>query len=64
VELISRTANLGDVKSTITHPASTTHARVAPEVRQKAGIEEGLIRVAVGLENVEDLKKDLARGLD
>ena len=64
VELISRTANLGDVKSTITHPASTTHARVAPDVRQKAGIEEGLIRVAVGLENVEDLKKDLARGLD
>lgn len=64
VELISRTANLGDVKSTITHPASTTHARVAPEVRQKAGIEEGLIRVAVGLENVEDLKADLARGLD
>ena len=64
VELISRTANLGDVKSTITHPASTTHARVAPEVRQKAGIEEGLIRVAVGLENVEDLKRDLARGLD
>lgn len=64
VELISRTANLGDVKSTITHPASTTHARVASEVRQKAGIEEGLIRVAVGLENVEDLKRDLARGLD
>lgn len=64
VELISRTANLGDVKSTITHPASTTHARVAAEVRQKAGIEEGLIRVAVGLENVEDLKADLARGLD
>jgi O-succinylhomoserine sulfhydrylase len=64
VALISRTANLGDVKSTITHPASTTHARVAVEVRQKAGIEEGLIRVAVGLENVEDLKADLARGLD
>ncbi|WP_287877952.1 O-succinylhomoserine sulfhydrylase [Aquitalea sp.] len=64
VELISRTANLGDVKSTITHPASTTHARVAAEVRQKAGIEEGLIRVAVGLENVQDLKADLARGLD
>lgn len=64
VELISRTANLGDVKSTITHPASTTHARVAAEVRQKAGIEEGLIRLAVGLENVEDLKADLARGLD
>jgi len=64
VQLISRTANLGDVKSTITHPASTTHARVAPEVRLKAGIEEGLIRVAVGLENVTDLKADLANGLD
>ena len=64
VQLISRTANLGDVKSTITHPASTTHARVAPEVRLKAGIEEGLIRVAVGLENVADLQADLARGLD
>ncbi|PXX50550.1 MULTISPECIES: O-succinylhomoserine sulfhydrylase [Aquitalea] len=64
VQLISRTANLGDVKSTITHPASTTHARVAPEVRLKAGIEEGLIRVAVGLENIADLQADLARGLD
>ena len=64
VQLISRTANLGDVKSTITHPAPTTHARVAPEVRLKAGIEEGLIRVAVGLENVTDLKADLANGLD
>lgn len=64
VQLISRTANLGDVKSTITHPASTTHARVAPEVRQKAGIEEGLIRVAIGLENIADLQADLARGLD
>jgi len=64
VQLISRTANLGDVKSTITHPASTTHARVAPEIREKAGIVEGLIRVAVGLENVQDLQADLARGLD
>ncbi len=63
VQVISRTANLGDVKSTITHPASTTHARVAPEVRLKAGIEEGLIRVAVGLEYAGDLKTDLARGL-
>ncbi|OQS39429.1 O-succinylhomoserine sulfhydrylase [Chromobacterium haemolyticum] len=64
VQLISRTANLGDVKSTITHPASTTHARITPEARTKAGIVEGLLRVAVGLEHVEDLKRDLARGLD
>lgn len=64
VQLISRTANLGDVKSTITHPASTTHARITPEARSKAGIVEGLLRVAVGLEHVEDLKRDLARGLD
>jgi O-succinylhomoserine sulfhydrylase len=63
VEVISRTSNLGDVKSTITHPATTTHARVTPEARERAGIVEGLVRVAVGLEHVEDLKKDLARGL-
>jgi len=63
VRLISRTANLGDVKSTITHPASTTHARVAPEARERAGIVEGLLRVAVGLEHVGDLQQDLTRGL-
>lgn len=63
VEIISRTSNLGDVKSTITHPASTTHARITPEARLKAGIVDGLIRVAVGLEHVEDIKADLARGL-
>ncbi|MEJ8676111.1 O-succinylhomoserine sulfhydrylase [Chromobacterium amazonense] len=62
--VISRTANLGDVKSTITHPASTTHARVTPEAREKAGIVEGLLRVSVGLENVLDLQRDLALGLD
>lgn len=63
VEVISRTANLGDVKSTITHPASTTHARITQEAREKAGIVEGLLRVAVGLEHVDDLKNDIARGL-
>jgi O-succinylhomoserine sulfhydrylase len=63
VQLISRTANLGDVKSTITHPASTTHARVSPEARERAGIVEGLLRVAVGLEHVDDLKQDLQRGM-
>ncbi|GHD73460.1 O-succinylhomoserine sulfhydrylase [Vogesella fluminis] len=63
VQIISRTANLGDVKTTITHPASTTHARITPEARARAGISEGLLRLAIGLEHVDDLKADLARGL-
>lgn len=62
-ELLSITANLGDVKTTITHPASTTHGRISPEARAAAGISDGLIRVAVGLEAVCDLQADLARGL-
>ena len=62
-ELISITGNLGDVRTTITHPATTTHGRITPEARAAAGITEGLVRVAVGLEAVEDLKTDLARGL-
>ena len=62
-QLISITANLGDTKTTITHPASTTHGRVAPEARKAAGIGEGLLRIAVGLEAVSDIKADLARGL-
>ena len=62
-QLISITGNLGDVKTTITHPATTTHGRISPEARAVAGITEGLVRVAVGLEAVEDLKADLARGL-
>jgi O-succinylhomoserine sulfhydrylase len=62
--LISITANLGDVKTTITHPATTTHGRISAEARRAAGIGDGLVRVAVGLESVEDLKADLARGLD
>lgn len=61
--LLSITANLGDVKTTITHPASTTHGRISPEARQAAGIGEGLLRVAVGLEAVEDLQSDLDQGL-
>ncbi len=61
--LISITANLGDTKSTITHPATTTHGRLTPEQREQAGIADGLIRVAVGLEDIEDLKTDLARGM-
>ena len=62
-KLISITANLGDTRTTITHPASTTHGRISAEARAAAGIGEGLLRVAVGLENVEDIKADLARGL-
>jgi O-succinylhomoserine sulfhydrylase len=61
--LMSITANLGDVKTTIIHPASTTHGRISPEARAAAGISDGLIRVAVGLEAVSDLRGDLERGL-
>lgn len=61
--LISITANLGDVKTTIGHPASTTHGRISPEARAAAGITEGLVRLAVGLEAVPDLQADLQRGL-
>jgi O-succinylhomoserine sulfhydrylase len=62
--LISITGNLGDVKTTITHPATTTHGRLTPEARASAGISDGLIRLAVGLEGVEDVIADLRRGLD
>jgi O-succinylhomoserine sulfhydrylase len=62
--LLSITANLGDTKSTITHPASTTHGRISPEARAAAGLGDGLLRIAVGLEAVADIRADLARGLD
>lgn len=62
-QLLSITANLGDTKTTITHPASTTHGRITPEARAAAGISEGLLRIAVGLEAVVDLQADLERGL-
>ena len=62
--LLSITANLGDARTTITHPATTTHGRLSDAQRREAGISEGLIRVAVGLEDVEDLEADLQRGLD
>ena len=62
-KVISVTANLGDTKSTITHPASTTHGRISKEAREAAGIGEGLLRVSVGLESLVDVKADLARGL-
>jgi len=63
-KLLSITANLGDTKSTITHPATTTHGRLSDEERQQAGISDGLVRISVGLENIEDIKKDLLRGLE
>lgn len=62
--LLSITANLGDTKSTITHPATTTHGRLTPEARLQAGIKDNLLRIAVGLESVEDIKKDLLRGFE
>lgn len=61
--LLSITANLGDVKTTITHPATTTHGRISAEARATAGIGDGLLRIAVGLEAVQDLQTDLERGL-
>ena len=63
-KLLSITANLGDTKTTITHPASTTHGRISAEARAEAGIGENLLRIAVGLESVEDIDADLRRGLE
>ncbi len=63
-QMLSITANLGDVKSTITHPATTTHGRLSDEQKLQSGISGGLIRVAVGLESVEDIIADIDRGLD
>ena len=63
-QLLSVTANPGDVKTIITHPASTSHGRLTEQQRLAAGIRQNLVRVAVGLEHLEDLKADLARGLD
>jgi O-succinylhomoserine sulfhydrylase len=62
--MLSITANLGDTKTTITHPATTTHGRLSDEQRTGAGIGRGLVRVAVGLENIEDIQRDLSYGLD
>jgi O-succinylhomoserine sulfhydrylase len=61
--LVSITANLGDVKTTLIHPATTTHGRISQEARDAAGIGDGLLRIAVGLEAVSDLQEDLTRGL-
>ncbi len=62
--MLSITANLGDVKTTITHPATTTHGRLSDEDKMVAGIDDGLIRIAVGLESIDDIQADLARGLN
>ena len=62
-KLLSITANLGDTKTTITHPATTTHGRLTAEQRSEAGISDGLIRIAVGLEDIDDIKADLLRGM-
>ena len=61
--MLSITANLGDVKTTITHPATTTHGRLTPEQRAQAGIKDSLVRISVGLENLDDIKHDLLNGL-
>lgn len=61
--MLSITANLGDVKTSITHPATTTHGRLSAEARAEAGINDNLVRISVGLENIEDIKTDLLRGL-
>lgn len=64
VRMLSITANLGDTRTTITHPATTTHGRISQEARDVAGVTEGLVRIAVGLEDTKDIIADLARGLD
>jgi O-succinylhomoserine sulfhydrylase len=61
--VLSITANLGDTKTTITHPATTSHGRLTEVQRQAAGIGQGLVRVAVGLDHIDDIKADLLRGL-
>ncbi len=63
VKLFSRTGNLGDVKSTITHPYTTTHGKVSPEAKKEAGIEPNLLRLSIGLEHIDDLKADLTQAL-
>ena len=62
-QMVSITGNLGDVKTTITHPASTTHGRMSPEARAAAGIHDNLVRLSVGIEDLEDIKADMLRGL-
>ena len=64
MQTLSLSTNLGDVKTLVAHPASTSHGRLSEAQRQSAGIGQGLVRVAVGLEHMADIQADLARGLD
>jgi O-succinylhomoserine sulfhydrylase len=64
LELFSLTANLGDVRSIATHPASTTHSKLSPEERKAVGISDGLVRLSIGLEGLEDIWTDLERALE
>jgi O-succinylhomoserine sulfhydrylase len=64
MQTLSLSTNLGDVKTLVAHPASTSHGRLSEAQRQSAGIGQGLVRVAVGLEHMTDIQADLARGLD
>ena len=63
LQVFSITANLGDTRSTVTHPATTTHYRIGPEARARAGIGDGFLRLSIGLEHPDDLIADLQRGL-
>ena len=64
IQMLSLSANLGDARSIVTHPASTTHAKLSPEARLEAGITDGLIRVSVGLENIADIIKDVSQAIE
>ena len=64
LRVLSLCTNLGDTKTLLTHPASTSHGKLSEAQRQAAGIGQGLVRVAVGLEHLEDIQADLLRGLD
>jgi len=64
MQVLSLSTNLGDTKTLVAHPASTSHGRLTDAQRQSAGVTQGLIRVAVGLENIDDITADLARGLE
>jgi O-succinylhomoserine sulfhydrylase len=63
LEMFSHTANLGDARTIATHPASTTHSKIAPEVREAVGIYDGMVRVSVGLEHINDIIADIEQAL-
>jgi O-succinylhomoserine sulfhydrylase len=64
IKMLSLSANLGDTRSIITHPASTTHSKLAPEERAASGITDGMVRVSVGLEHIDDIIADINQALD